>query len=360
MSKKTKFVVAIIVVLIIVIVAIYSNNGNSTKIKIGIVGHFSGDYASYGVPMKNAVELALSQIDPNGDKFELVAEDDASTNVKAAAAVNKLINIDKVNFVISAQSSGGASVVAPVTESNKKILMITLASAPDLLKGTNYVFRSVPSDVYQGVKMFEYIDNVLKSEKVAGLYTNDPYGLGINKIIETDLGAKNVDSEIFTPGSTDFRTNLLKIKNSGVTTIVIVAKKEFPLILKQIKELGIKADIVASETFKDDTILANSGTSADGVVTFMAQPVDHVNFASDYKNKFGVDPSAYSMYAYDGAIALMNAIKVSGDNVDKVKQVLSKTNEGGASGNVSFDQSGDRTGVDYLIFKVEGGKFVKI
>jgi ABC-type branched-subunit amino acid transport system substrate-binding protein len=86
---------------------------------------------------------------------------------------------------------------------------------------------------------------------------------------------------MFESASTDFRTQLLKLKESGADTLVIVAHDEYPTILKQLNELKMNVKILTSETFKDDTILANSGNNSEGVyVTFMADQKDHVDFNS--------------------------------------------------------------------------------
>jgi len=343
----------------------YKGSTSTTgPIQIGVIGHFSGDYASYGVPMKNAVELAVEDLNQNGGinnrKVELVVEDDNSTANGAAAAMNKLVSIDNVNYIISAQGSGATSAITPIAQKNKRILMITLGSAPDLTAVGDYIFRSVPSDTYQAVKMNDFITNSFKSKKVAGLYVNDPYGVGIEKIVNGNTSVENVDSEVFASGSSDFRTQLLKIKNSGADTLVIVAHDEYPTILKQLNELKLNVKIIASETFKDDKILANSGGNAEGVyVTFMANPTDSVNFNSNYQTKFNEQPSAYSMYAYDGAIALAKAITQS-TNVDDVKNNLLKVSFSGASGLVGFSSDRDRTGSEYSVFVVKNGQFVPV
>ena len=288
----------------------------------------------------------------------MVVEDDGTAADKAASAMNKLVNIDKVDYILSGQASGPTSAITPIAQNNKKILMITIASAPGLTKAKDYVFRSVPSDVYQGVKMVELINDNLKSKKVAGLYINDAYGVGIKDIINNNKKVENVGSELFEAGATDFRTNLLKIKQMNADTLVLVARKEFPIILKQINELKLKINIIASEVFKDEEILKDSGSYAEGVITFVAQPTDYVDFADKYKTRFNEAPSAYSMYAYDGAMALIKAIEKSGDNVEAVKSELSKTEFNGASGKVGFDNEGDRTGAGYIIYEVKNGQFV--
>lgn len=367
MNKNTKIIIGVIVVLIVIGGIWYGVSKQSKEqgtIKIGVIGHFSGELASYGIPTKNAVQLATEEINGkggiNGKKVELIIEDDNSNSNQAVSAMNKLVNIDNVNYIISVQGSGMTSAIIPIAQNNKRILMITLASAPELIKDKDYIFRSVPSDSYQAVKMVDFINNNLQSKKVAGLYVNDAYGVGIKNIINENKRVEIVASEMFEFGATDFKTQLLKIKQAGVDTLVIVAREnEYPLILKQIKELKIVAKIVASETFKDEKVLVNSGSNAEGVfVTFMAEPTDYVNFTNNYKDRFNEEPSAYSMYGYDGIIALFKAIKNAGDNPNAVKDELIKISFDGASGKVGFDKDRERVGAKYIIYSVKNGQFV--
>lgn len=369
MTKTTKIVIGIIIVIIAIAGIWYGITKKSTEkgsIKIGIVGHFTGDYASYGVPMKNAAELAVGQINNsggiNGRSVNLVIEDDASDSKNAASAINKLINVDRVNYIVSAQASGATSAVTPIAQNSKHILMITLGSAPDLTKAGDYIFRSVISDVYQGVKIADFIKNGLKAQKVAGLYVNDPYGVGIRELVNEDI--KNIigDQEMFEAGASDFRTQLFKIKNDGADTLVLVSRKETPIILRQIKELGLSnLRIIAAEAAKDEEILKQAGVAAEGMyVAFMAQPEDFVNFASEYKSKFNEEPSAYSTYAYDGTFALLKAIKDKGDDVEKIKNGLLNISFNGASGKFALNKNRERTGMKYIIYKVQNGQFIPL
>lgn len=367
--KSLWLIIALLVIVVVLSVSAvwFYNSQNKGDIQIGIIGHFSGDYASYGIPMKNAVELAIKDTNNaggiNGRKLALVVEDDGSDSTKAATGMNKLVNIDNVNYILSAQGSGATSVVTPIANDNKRILMITLGSAPGLTTGKNYVFRSVPSDTYQASKMVDYINGNLKPTTIAGLYRNDPYGIGIKNIVEKGVSANVAASELYDPTSSDFRTQLTKIKQANPDVLVIAgASDNYPTLLKQIKELGISSTIFASETFYDQDVLSKSGAgNIEGIYTlFQQDPTDYVNFKDKYVQKFGEQPSAYSMYAYDGAISIVKSIKTAGNNVEKVKASLLGLSFNGASGVVGFDSEGDRTGAQYAVYKVVNGKFVKV
>lgn len=371
MNKKVNIIILSTIALFVIVgVVYYANinlqkfNPNTDPIKIGLIGHFSGEYANYGLPMKKAIELAVEEINvANGidsQKIELIIEDDNGDANNAAAGMNKLATIDNLDYIISAQASGATSIITPIARDNKKVLIITLASAPNLTKDSEYIFRPVPSDDYQANKIAEFINTSLESDKVAGLYVNDAYGIGIKEIINQK--ANSIISEMFEAQAVDYKTQLLKIKESKADTLVITARsEEFPIILKQINELGMDMKIIASETFKDENVLKDSGQNAENVyVAFMADPRDYVNFSNKYEAKFNEGPSAYSMYAYDGFYALAKAIDQAGNDKEKVKSALLNIFFDGASGKFGFDNNRERTGTEYIMYQVRDGQFVQI
>jgi branched-chain amino acid transport system substrate-binding protein len=373
-AKTFVLIAAIIALLVLTLVWILVLNNNPTgsaisndePIKIGIIGHFSGEYAYYTIPLRNAVELAIKETNDaggiDGRKLVLVVEDDAMDSTKAATGMNKLVSVDNVDYIISAQGSGATSVITPIANDNKRILMITLGSAPGLTTDKDYVFRSCPSDVYQASKMVDYLNGNLKPKTIAGIYRNDAYGIGIKNIVESGVSAKVVASELYTLSDSDFRTQLTKIKQANPEVLVIAgAKNDYPLMIKQIRESGISATILTSETFYDQEVLDNIGIkNSEGIYTlFQKDPTDYLNFKASYIEQFGEEPSAYSMYAYDGMMSLAKSIEGS-KNVSEVRANLLKLSFNGASGVVGFDSQGDRTGAEYTVYKVIDGEFVKI
>jgi branched-chain amino acid transport system substrate-binding protein len=373
-QARTFAIVAIIALIVVTLSWVLIINNKTTgrsilanePIKIGIIGHFSGEYADYGIPMKKAVELAIEEINEaggiDGRKLVLVVEDDGTDSAKAASGMNKLVNVNNVDYIFSAQGSGATSVITPIANTKKRILMITLGSAPDLTTDKDYVFRSIPSDIYQASEMVDYLNRDLNPNTIAGLYRNDPYGVGIKNIVEKGVSADVVASELYDPTSSDFRTQLTKIKHENPDVLVIAgAKDNYPILLKQIKELGISSTILTSETFYDEEVLEKTGKeNVEGIYTlFPEDPIDYVNFEQKYNQMYGEDPSPYSIYAYDGAISIIKSLEGS-DNVNQARINLLDLSFNGASGKVGFDIEGDRTGAKYAVYKVRDGEFVKI
>jgi len=360
--KKINILIGLCIVALVVVIGLLVASSSEDVIKIGVIGHFSGDYASYGIPMKQAIELYVDEVNANGGidgkKIQLVIEDDGSDAVKSASGMNKLVNVDNADYILSSQGSGATAVITPISQNNGKVLMITLGSAPGLTEDKNYVFRSILSDVFQGAKMVEHLKNV-KPKTIAGLYRNDPYGVGIRDIVEKGYG-NVVNSELYEPSSTDFRTQLMKIKQANPDVLIIAgASDNYPILFKQVKELGITSTVIVSETFYDKNVLEKIEGNAEGAYTlFPNEPVDYANFAKKYETKYG-ETFAYGMYAYDGVTALVKAIDGS-KNKEEVREKLYNLQFNGASGSVGFDNEGDRIGIDYTIYQVRNGEFVAL
>ena len=83
-------------------------------------------------------------------------------------------------------------------------------------------------------------------------------------------------------------------------------------------------------------------------------------FVKKYQEKYGKDPEAYSIYGYEAAKVVLEAIKTVGkkDREAILKTTLAtKDFDKGALGKWSFDADGDISLQQGTISKIEGGKF---
>jgi len=335
------------------------------KIKIGVFAVMSGEAAVYGEAIKKGLDLAADDINSQGGvlgkQIELVYEDTHLDRKLAVTTVNKFISIDRLPIIISGEGSGATLAAAPVAEQSKTVLMAAIASSPDIKYSGDYVFRVVPSDDYQGSAMARLARN-LSAGSAAVLYVNDAFGLGITGVFKDDFGNILVQ-ESFESGITDVRTQLTKIKAANPDVLVIIARAEYPYILQQAQELGLKAKtkIITSAELKEPAFLKAAGSSAEGVfVPFYAESQDYVGFNEKFKARYGSDPALFSDYGYDAMKAVALAIEKAGStNPAKVKDALYKTSFKGTTGMVKFDSNGEAVGKAFDIFQVRNGEFVK-
>ena len=194
-------------------------------IKIGVAGAFSGDLASYGVPVKNAVELAVRDINAKGGilgrQLEMVAEDDVCEPNTAANVANKLAS-EKVVAVIGHLCSGATKAALPVYK-NANIIAVSAASTnPDLtLDGNNpNFFRTIAHDATQANLQVEFAVNKLKVKKAAVIHDKQDYGKGLAELVKAGLEKNDVEVVLFegiTPGAPDYAALISKLKEAGAS-----------------------------------------------------------------------------------------------------------------------------------------------
>ena len=212
----------------------------------------------------------------------------------------------------------------------------------------------------------EFSDTLLVIKKVAILYVNNDYGVGITEVFKkilTSQGGQVLVEESFEQGATDFRTQLGKISALQSEGIYIVGYKELGYLLKQAHELGIKAQFMSTVMFEDPEVLSIAGNAAEGVI-YSARAYDpdseepHVKqFVAFFEQRYGEKPDIFAAFAYDAARILVLAMENNGLSAAQIKDgIYSIRDFPGVTGSTSFDDKGDVIQPAYLK-TVHNGKF---
>lgn len=370
--KRNHYVIFVVVVLVIILIVIGVTSKKQMETKIGVLAPLTGDRASYGSSLINALELAAEEINKknaNSNKaIKLIIEDTGGVSKNAVTAFEKLTSFDKVPVVIGPMSSTEVLAVAPLAERKQVILFTPSASSPEISNAGDYIFRNVPSDIYEGTKLAEVVCNILKVSKIGILYINNDYGLGVvNTFSEkyVELGG-NISSEVsYNEGVDDFKTYLVKIENSKPTAILYVGYKEIGQAMKNAREMGYNQKFISTAIFEDPDVLTAAGKAAEGVV-FTSITFDPTSdnlrakeFANKYEKQFGKQPDGYAATAYDALHIIAMAIDNAGiSKSEDIKRALySIRSFPGLLGSFSFDDNGDVV-LDITLKTVKDGRFV--
>jgi branched-chain amino acid transport system substrate-binding protein len=341
-------------------------------VTIAHAGPLTGSIAHLGKDDENGVALAVQHANDKkitiGGKpvtFKMVSEDDQADPKVGTTVAQKLVDA-KVAAVVGHLNSG---VTIPASEIyNKAGIPVISGSAtnPTLTeRGLKTVFRTVGRDDQQGPAIAAYIAGELKGKKVALVDDKTAYGEGLANEVEKALKAAKVTivtRERTTDKETDFKAVLTKIKakNPDVVFHGGMDATGGPL-LKQARELGIKAVFAFGDGACTDEMAKLAGSAAEGFACSQAglpAVAASKDFQDAFKAKYG-EIKQYAPYFYDGAMAMVEAMKKA-DSVDpavfgpKVFEVSFQ----GATGKVEFDAKGDRKDAEMTIFRM--GKDGKI
>lgn len=343
--------------------------------KIGGLLPLTGDGAAYGIPMQRAGLLAVEEINAaggiDGKKIEMIWEDSKCDAVGGAAAAQKLVNVDKVKYIFGGACSSETLAASPITEEARVILLSPSATSPDVTKAGDFVFRTSPSDALAGRIAANYAYNTMKAKKAAVISETSDYPQGLRKVFTArfeELGGKIVADEQYDAGVTDFRTQVLKVKNSKPDVVYVVPQTPTPgiLVLKQMKDQKVQIPVLTPEILIGRDVIAENKALVEGMIG-IEQYFDETaplqkKFIEDYRARFNEELAfpGYMANMYSQFFLLKQAIESVGDDTEKVRDYFYKVSDWEhALGSLTFDNNGDPL-TSNSIKKVEGGVLKQI
>ncbi len=347
----------------------------SIEIKIGHVGPLTGGIAHLGKDNENGARLAVDEanaaklkIDGKEAKFTFIAEDDQADPKVGTTVAQKLVDA-KVNGVVGHLNSGTSIPASPIYSQAGIPVISGSATNPKLTEqGFKTQFRVVGRDDQQGPAIASYLASSKKPKLVAVIDDATAYGEGIANEVEKTLKAANIKvlpREKGTDKTTDWKAVLTKVKGRNADAVFYGGMDATggPL-LKQGRELGIKAVFSFGDGACTDDMTKLAGAAADGLLCSQAglppQAADK-KFLDAYKKKFNADPILYAPFTYDAANLLIEAMKKA-NSADPAKYLpeLAKIDYKGATGQIAFDEKGDRKNAEMTIFTMKDGKLAPI
>ena len=340
-------------------------------ITLGSVLPLTGNIAEYGKRCKAGAEYAVSEINAsggiNGKQIEIIYEDDAGDPKNGVNAIQKLISVNHVKIVIGAVASSVSLAIEPIATKNNVILFSPASSSPKLTGISPYFFRDWPSDVYEATVLAEFVHNELKLSRVAILYVNNEYGIGLKDEFKRrflQLGGQVAVIDSYEQNATDLRAQLTKIKDSNPEAIYLAGyHRDMAVATRQIRELGIPAQILADADYGVEELLQIAGSSAEGAIYSIpeydpkkSEPAKR--FSQGFRSRYRTEPSIFEANAYDCVQIIAKAIATVGTDTTKISDFIAGIrNYQGASGDISFGL--DREVVKPVAMKqVKDGKFV--
>lgn len=291
--------------------------------KVGGIGPITGGAAVYGQAVKNAIQIAVDEINANGGyngyQVEYRFADDEHDAEKAVNAYNSLKDWG-MQLLIGTTTSSPCISVADKTYADNMFQITPSGSAVDCTANPN-VFRMCFSDPDQGIASAQYISEHNLAKKVGIIYdSSDVYSTGIYEKFVQEAVGKNfevVAEEQFTADSkTDFTTQLTKLKAANADLVFLpFYYSEAALVLNQAKQMGYAPTFFGCDGMDGILTLENFDKSlAEGLMLltpFSADATDDltVKFVAEYQKRHGEVPNQFAADAYDCAYALKLAIE---------------------------------------------------
>jgi branched-chain amino acid transport system substrate-binding protein len=344
-------------------------------IKIGFISTFSGPTAVIGNDMRNSFELALDHLGRKmaGHPVEVIYEDDAQKPEVGKQKTDKLIQSDRVDFVVGYIWSNVllASLKSAV---DSKTFLITANAGPHQIAGelcSPYIF----STSWQNDQTPQAMGVYMNQKGVKSVFLIGPnYAAGKDMLagVASTFKGKIVGQELTKwPGQLDFSAELSKARAAKPDAIFVFYPGAAGIqFLTQYAQAGLKGQIPLYTAFTiDETTLPRQKDLALGVpgvqewVNDLPNP-QNKKFVADYRKKYkGARPSFYGAQSYDAANLINSAVvAVKGDTSKKedMRKAMEKANFKSVRGNFKYGSNHIPIQNFYLqnVVKASDGSFV--
>jgi len=354
-------------------------------LKIGAVVSLTGTYAGLGEPEKNVIEMEVARINEaggvNGRPIEVIIEDDATDEAKAAAAASKLIEQDGVVALMGATGSGQTMAMRGDVQ-RAGIPQVSMAGATVIAQPVDPLVFQTP---WSNTIVVPFTLDFITAQGISRIgLISDTGGFGADgkAVIEAmapEHGVSIVSDQTFNPGDTDMTTQLTKIKNSDAQAIVMwTAGAEAAIIAKNVVDLGIELPLFGSHGIARREFIEGAGDAAEGV-RFAAGKVlvpaaygegtegytVATDFIDRYTEAYGEAPSTFAGHAYDALYLIVEAARrIDGDITPEALRDEIEATSGwvGIGGTFTFspDDHNGMTTSDLIMYEITNGDWTLV
>jgi branched-chain amino acid transport system substrate-binding protein len=318
-------------------------------VKIGFISSFSGPVAAIGTDMRNSFELALDHLGRKvgGMPVEVIYEDDQIKPEVGVQKTQKLIESDKVDFMVGyIWSNVALASLKPLVDS-KTITFITNAGASQIAGElcSPYVFTTSWNNDQTPQAVGLYMNQ--KNVKTAFLIgPNYAAGKDMLEGVAATFKGQIVGRELTAwPNQLDFSAELSKARAAKPDAIFAFYPGGAGIqFVTQYAQSGMKGQIPLYTAFTIDELsiprLKDLAVGIPGAQQWVNDlpNAENKKFVTDYKAKYKSSPSFYGAQTYDAAILLDGALKeTKGDmDKDKLRKAIEKAPFKSVRGNFKF------------------------
>lgn len=328
---------------------------SAQEIRIGANLPMSGPNAEYGDQFSSAAALAVEHANADkmlSKKLVMLIEDSQATPQQGVVAMNKLVNVDKVPYVLAA-FTGVSKAIAPVGDKAHVVSINGGGVSPDLAELGDYFWNVIPLVNFEIQAFAPYLIKERGWKKVALIYVDDPVGEAIKKELEIHVpknGGAMVAALQVPRASQQFSGIAAKLRESQPDLVFIASfGAQQAQIIKQLRDNGVKQQIASYSGFSVPGVLqlpeAKGALFPTQSINWNADAVSQ-RLANDWKAKKGKEPNAYVANYYNAVMVFVKlaqalekaGLPITGENL--LKQRIRSGSFDVAGGRMVFQPNG--------------------
>jgi branched-chain amino acid transport system substrate-binding protein len=353
------------------------------EIRIGVAGPLTTPSATFGVEMRQAIDLAIDERDAAGGVLggkivAVVIDDHADAEMGKAAA--KALCDDPLVLAVVGHVNSGVMLASEKTYADCGLPVLTpMASNPAITEqGLANVFRLTNRDDRKGPALARWLATRMGKKAAVVVDDGTPYGKGIADQFSNGFAAAGgavVERWTANAGQTDFTTEVAGLPKD-FDVLFFGGIKEGAYILKDMRKASLKQVFACGDgCWSVGGFIKpaeGAATAGEGVRVLSAAPAIGVvrgsaEFAERYKARFG-PINNYAASSYDSARILVSAIEAAAkakgglpDRADVLAALKGVKFQGVAyAAPEAFDGRGDNIAAVIFVNEVEADRFREI
>ena len=340
-------------------------------VRLGLQLPLTGAYAAEGLPIKQAVELVVEQINDfggiGGREVILVAEDDRSDSAAASQIAERLAGQDVVAVIGSV--NGVTTDPASYVYNREGILHLMPSCAGPLAidKSFYQTFRVCFKEERTIQATASFIGEVLDAERVAVLHDGSADAAALAEQVRQTIvqeGAQVVAFENLATGSSGGQPveDRLKLANPEVIYFAGAAAPA-AAVIRDSHNAGLQVVFVLSSSVLSPELAGLVTARGSSAIYVMSDPVSGLlddplvdRFMSEYLDRYGSAPTFSGAAAADSIRLVDEAVRATNSTEG---QILASylhdrlRDYPGISGTIQgFDSAGDRVGTGNVVFEL--------
>ncbi len=342
-------------------------------IKLADVCELSGGGAPVGANWKNAIDLAIAEINGAGGVLGrplAVTHYDTQTNPAVSRGVIQKALDDEPYVVLGPIYSSAAMVDLPLTQ-QAQVPEITGGAAAGITQQNDpYIFRIVLGQTASIPKVVNYLKDKMQVKTAALLWVNDDYGKDGRDAFTRETAARGIKlvADLSTEAAqVDFSADVIKLKSVKADVVFVYThEEESARFLKEARKESLDSPIFGDTTLLNPKVIELAGDAANGVRGHLSlssgAPIDAVQkFVEKFKAKYDYVPDHNAIQGY----MAVYTVKYVTQKIGKVDRqafadamhglTITPAEEPGILMETSWDKTGDDDRVSFIA-EIDGGK----
>lgn len=334
--KKAKLLILSlsVVALLGMVVAAQAETRGVTEDQIVVGTHtaLSGPAAGWGIDATNGIRMRFDEANAaggiHGRRIKYIAEDSQYRVPIAVQKANKLVNRDKVFFLIASIGTPMNNAIFPMLEKKEVPNLFPYTAARSMYEPHHRLKFANLASYYANVRAgLKYFVEEKGKERVCMMYQDTDFGLEIADAVNDQLGAMSMELVAETthkPAETNFVGAITKLRKADCDVVMMGTIIQDTIIaVSTARKMGWNVDMVGQTAACNYVIPLKGGEPVNGLYAVTSIPIMYEDqatgkakvFFENYHKRFNKMPSEVAQHGYFSSDLAVIALERAGKDL---------------------------------------------